>query len=561
MRNILLILLICTTAATHAQQAAPQADDEFTRSVYFGRKFADMGDYGPAYDNYARANALRPDESGVLYNMAVVLSRAGRYSEAQVAVDRYLREFPAGNERALIDRLQLELEFQRELQKKRQADQLYTERFSRARFLYASGDLEEALKLFHEAEQLRPSDAAAVFNQAIVYEKQGDFVRAVERFRRYTELESDPTGRTQADQRLFALQRELSDMRSKVVCSFCGHKLPAETTWCERCWHGPYLTGSAIWDSRPCISGATATRATYFSDERFNRNDVLPCLTGEGTLLDSIRYTPQRQRAIRDARLAEGWKYDGEMLVSWGDKDGNEIRFEQGTDYLERATSSKGGEILAYSAHAGGPGIWLLDREDLIIDAQRYLNQYEYDSSGRIARQSVSYQNTSACNHLISATADYSYDAARLRAVSLTGGYEGYTSEGSPRADWKANITFEYDEQGRLSREELALESFTKQYAQKAHGKLRDEISRIYPSMRTRKPIDSVVRVGDLCGTSGNQLLSNLIDLRPFYLISPNLNITLANGVAKAVVTFTYPTGFRPGKQAGSSSGQSASSN
>src|SRR4028119_2166991 len=129
MRAIAVLLLaLSLNAPAHAQE------EDFTRAVFFGKKFAEMGDYASAYDNLAKADALEPDDPAVLYNMGVVLARAGRYSEAQVKVDRYLQLFPAGAEKANIQKLQLELEFQRELQKKRQADQEYAELFNRAKF-------------------------------------------------------------------------------------------------------------------------------------------------------------------------------------------------------------------------------------------------------------------------------------------------------------------------------------------------------------------------------------------------------------------------------------------
>ncbi|HEX2121012.1 MAG TPA: tetratricopeptide repeat protein, partial [Thermoanaerobaculia bacterium] len=275
---------------------APNADEEFTRAVYFGKKFADLGEFGSAYEQFAKADAAKPDQPAVLYNMAVVLARAGRYSEAQVKVDRYLQFFADGAEKPLVQKLQLELEFQRELQKKRQADQDYADLFNRAKFLYGRGELAEALKLFQQAAQMRPNDPAAAFNEGVVLEKQGELAKAIERFRRYAELETDVETKGTVDQRIFTLQRELEEMRTKIVCSFCGHKLPAGATWCHRCWHGPYPVNSAVWNSRACLEGASATRATYFADERFNKNDILPCLFREGTVLDSLRYTPARQR-------------------------------------------------------------------------------------------------------------------------------------------------------------------------------------------------------------------------------------------------------------------------
>lgn len=520
--------------------AAPDASEEFTRAVFFGKKFADMGDYASAFENYAKADAAKPDDPAVLYNMGVVLARAGRYAEAQVRVDRYLQLFPEGAERANVMNLQLELDFQRELQKKRQADQEYADLFNRARFLYGRAELVEALSLFQKAELLRPADAAAVYNQALVYEKQGDYAKAVERFRRYAELETDLEARAATDERVYNLQRELEDMQTKIVCSFCGRKLPASATWCERCWHGPYLVSSPIWSSRPCADGASATRATYFADDRFHRNDILPCLF-QGSMRDALRYTPARQTEIRAARRAEGWTYAGDTLQSWSDKSGNQIRYHQGSQYLEKITSSAGGEILSYVAHAGGEGTWLLDREDLVIDAQRYTSQYSFDAAGRITSQQVEYQNTAACNHLITMTADFAYASDTLDSATIRGGYEGFPAEGKPKSEWTAAVDWTYDEKGRLAKEELTVTSMTKTYEQKPLGALRDEVQRLYPSMRARRPIENVQRVGDLCATSGALTLSNPIDLRPFYTMSPNLGLALQNGIMKAIVTFTYP--------------------
>jgi len=518
------------------EAAAPNTEEEFTKAVFFGKKFADLGEYNSAQEQYAKADALKPDQPAVLYNLAVVLARAGRYSDAQVKVDRYLQLFPEGAEKVNVAKLQLELQFQRELQKKRQADQEYADLFNRAKFTYARGELDDALRLFRQAEQVRPNDPASVYNQAIVFEKQGELTQAIGRYRRYAELEGDLDLKASIDERVFTLQREVDDMRTKIVCSFCGRKLPAGAMWCERCWHGPYPVQSAVWNSRPCVEGASATRATYYSDQRFNKNDILPCLWKDGTMLESLRYSAARQRAIQDARKAEGWMYQGDVLQG-----NREVQYHQGADYLEKVTSTTGGEILTYLAHAAGVGAWLLDREDLVIDASRYTNQYTYDASGRIAQQRVDYQNTAACNHLIAMTADYAYNGDALASVAIKGGYEGYVPEGAPKTDWQANVAYAYDDKGRVTNEELTVTSLIKTYTQKPIGALRDEVGRLYAGMRVKKPVESVQRTGDVCASAGATLLSNPIDLRPFYAMSPNLAIQLPNGVTKAVVTFAYP--------------------
>jgi Flp pilus assembly protein TadD len=552
MKSFVLLCLLATFAfaqepppATAPVPAAPapNVEEEFSKAVFFGKKFADLGDYASAYDNLAKADALKPDDPAVLYNMGVVLARAGRYSEAQVKVDRYLQLHPEGTERPNVTRLQFELDFQREIQKKRQSDQEYADLLNRAKFVYGRAELQEALKLYEQAAQLRPNDAAPVFNQALVQEKLGDYGKAIERYRRYVQLESEPQLKQTVDEHVYELQREVEDMQHKILCPFCGRKLPEGAMWCERCWHGPYATSAPLWNSRPCVEGASATRATFYTDDRFAKNDILPCMF-DGRMRQALAYTPQRQREIQNARIAEGWTYANGALQGWADKQGNQIRYVQGAEYLERITSNSGGEILTYAAHGAGEGIYLLDREDVIIQGQRYTNRYTFDAARRIAQQLVEYRNTAACNHIVNMTADFAYTNDLLSSVDLRGGYEGYPAEGKPKTDWAATVTVSYDDKSRVTKEELAVTSFTKTYDARPQGALRDDISRVYPSMRVKRPIENLQRIGDLCGTAGSLYLGNPIDLRPFYAMSPNLSIALPNGVTKAVVTFTYPEGY-----------------
>ncbi len=512
--------------------------EEFVKAVYFGKKFADRKDYAAAYTNYAKADALQPDVPGVLYNMGVLLARAGRFSEAQAKVDRYNQLFPNGAEKALVAKLQLDLEFERELQKKRQTDEDYTGIFTRARFLYGKGDLTAALKLFQDAEQQRPTDPAAVFDQAVVYEHLGDLAKASERFHRYEELEPDATAKSSADQRILGIESEMSDMKTKIVCPFCGWRLPIGALWCPHCWHGPYLTSQAAWNSRPCGDGATATRTTYYADNRFAKNDSLPCLF-TGTMLDALRYTPARQRQVQEARKAEGWTYSGDVIQGWHDRQGNEIRYVQGPDYLEKIVSPTGGDVLLFAAHRAGE-IWLLDHEDQVIDGQKYTSTYTFDAQNRIAGQQVVYQNAAGCNDVITMNATPSYANDQLAALKIRGGYTGPAVQGSPHAEWEANVTYFYEVNARLSKEELAVTSMTKTYQDKAYGMERQEIATLYPDMRVRKPIERLLATGDRCGLTGGTILSNAIDLRPFYAFSPNLAMTLPPGVARAAVTFTY---------------------
>jgi tetratricopeptide (TPR) repeat protein len=517
--------------------AAMPASADFTEAVFYGKKFAEMKDYANAYQQFAKADSLQPDHPQVLYNMAVLLAKAGRFSESQAKVDRYNQLFPAGAEKPMITTLQLELGFQRELQKKRQVEQEYTEIFTRGRFLYSKNDLDAALKQFQDAEQKRPTDPAAVYNQAVIYEKLGEFAKAVERFHRYEELESDADAKSAANQRLLALESEIEDTKTKIVCPFCGHRLPIGATWCHRCWHGPYLTSSPVWNSRPCGEGATATRATSYSDGRFARNETLSCLFN-GPMLESLRYSASRQRAIQEARKSEGWTYSGDIIQGFRDQ----VKYVQGADYLEKIVAPASGEILTFAAHAAGDGrMFLLDREDVIIDGQKYTNRYTFDAQNRIAQQQVEYQNAAGCNHVITMTADVAYQGDLMSAVKITGGYEGVVVEGSPKVDWTTTIAYTYDAASRVAKEDLTVAAFNKVYRVRPYGHERADVEKIYDRMRVNRPIENMLAVGDRCGTAGNVFLMNPIDLRPFYAITPNLGITLPNGVTRATVTFTYP--------------------
>jgi tetratricopeptide (TPR) repeat protein len=517
---------------------APQpANDDFTRAVIFGKKYADRKDYPNAYEQFAKADALQPDNPGVLYNMAVLLAKAGRYSEAQSKADRYNQLFPLGGEKTLINRLQFELEFERELQKKRQGDQIYLDLFTRGRFLYSKNDLTAALKQFQEAEQQRPNDPAAIFNQAAIYEKSGDLAKAAERLHRYEDLEADADAKTATQQRVLLLESEIADMKTKIVCAFCGYRLLAGTTWCPRCWHGPYLTNQPVWSSRPCVEGSTATRTTAFSGDRFQKNETLPCLFG-GTMREALRYSPAKQRLIQEARKAEGWTYSGEIIQGQRDQ----LRYVQGQDYLEKIVATATGEALAFTAQKRGDQ-WLLEREEMLIDGLKVTSRYAFDAAGRIAQQTVDYLNVAACSHLITMVADYTYSGDLFAGARIRGSYQGYPAEGLPQVDWTAQVSETYDSAGRVSKEEVALLSMDKKFGSKPQGKLRDEANALYNPIGIRYNTNpqSILKSGDVCASAGTLILGNKVDLRPFYAMSPNVAMVLDLGVTKASVALTYP--------------------
>ena len=200
--------------------------------------------------------------------------------------------------------------------------------------------------------------------------------------------------------------------------------------------------------------------------------------------------------------------------------------------------------MLNYAAHKTGE-VWLLDREELILEGQKYVSRYTFDAQNRIAQQQVEYQNAAGCNHVISMTADYTYTNDALSAVSIKGGYDGFTVEGLPRVDWTANVAYTYDANARVTKEELAVASMTKTYMAKPQGAARDEVNRLYPTMRVKRPIENMLRTGDVCATNGTLLLGNPIDLRPFYAISPNVAMVIPFGVTQETVSFTYPDSYK----------------
>jgi tetratricopeptide (TPR) repeat protein len=408
--------------------AAAQPDDDFAK---VDRLFA-AKDFGGAYAQLARIERDQPDAPALLYDMALTLAKAGRFTEAQSRLDRYAQLYPDGAEKPLAAKLRVELDFQREMQKKREVEQQYAELFSRGRFLYERGELDAALRLFQDAEQQHPNDPAAAFNQAVILENRGDAAKAEERFHRYAELSGE------------TMERHVDDLKTKLLCPFCGLRLAAGATWCPRCWH-------------------------------LARN--------------APRYSPARQRQIEEARKSEGWTYDGEILTGRG--------LMQGPDYLVRAG------VAAYEAHNAG-GVWLLDREELVLDGLVYAVRYTFDAENRIAREDATYVNDAACHHLIAMSWD---------GTAIKGGYDGFAAEGAPHVEWVLLND--------------SVPSIIKEYTQKPFGALREEIAALYPNMRIKQPMKVA---NDFCAAG----LENKIDVRPFYAV---------------------------GKQYGSSSGQSASSN
>ncbi|MBI2213481.1 MAG: tetratricopeptide repeat protein [Acidobacteria bacterium] len=530
---------------TESRPATAEEKEEFTRAIAFGKRYAAIPDTKAALEHYLRADAIFPGQPGVLYNLAILMVKEGLYADAQSRVDRYLALYPNGAEVETIRKLQTELDFQKDFEKRQSETKHYIELFNRGRYHLARGEYDQALTIFEEAAEKQPTDPAVAYNQALAWEQSGDFVRATEYLRRYLALTPSPSDKNEVDQKLFRLEAEITDMRTKFICPFCGLKLENGATWCHRCWHGPYLFDEPQWSSRPCLEGASATRTLYYMDGRFGGNELLSCLSKEGRYGETLGYSPAGQRSIRAARKAEGWVYDGDIIVEKRVGDQKVIVLEQGSDVLERLLAPVSGDVLRYEAEKAGAERWNLQREDVVIDGVVYEKRYGYDAAGRLARERVAYQNRGACDHLMQMSADYVRNAAgTLQSVKLGGGYTGLPVEGSPTVSWAGTLGFTYDDKGRVSREELVLSSFTKNWAEKPKaGQIRDEVKQLYPTAKWKQPLD-IMRVGDYCGSAGMQRLSNRIDLRPFYTVSPGFPILLPAGVAKMTVDYAYPDAY-----------------
>lgn len=512
---------------------------EVMRATVFAEKYFALGDYASALEQYSRADAILPNHPAVLFNTALILSRVGRLAEAQTKIDSYLQLYPTGAEIGQVQRLRIDLDFERELQQKQQESQSYVELFNRARFTFDKGDVVGARKLFEEAAQQRPDDAAAVFNQAVAFESLGEYAQATERLRRYQAL-APATDKAAVDKRIFALEAEIADREANHVCPFCGAKLAKSAIWCPHCWHGPYDIEAARFTTRACGTGASATRTVLYSNDRVHQNEDLSCTVPESPR-ELLRFSSARRRAIQQARQDEGWTYDDGRLVSYRARDANVLRLVHG-DSLEKLINLSTGDVLTYSGRKAGDK-WLLENEQVLIEGQKFDKTYTYDDAGRIASEIVRYQNGLGCGHLIQTTATYHYEGSQLTSVSLVSGYTGFKLEGQPQVEWKGTMRFAYDEQGRVTSEEFTLDSHTKTWAKRAFRPLREQLNTVYPSVRLRKPVD-IMRPGDVCGVAGTKLIGNQIDLRPFYSIAPDLAIMLPLGTSKIMVKLTYPENF-----------------
>jgi tetratricopeptide (TPR) repeat protein len=511
--------------------------DDFVSAASHGMKFFERGDIASAYEQFVAADGIYPNHPTVVYDMAVLLVRLGRLAEAQEKVDLYLSLHPDGAELDEIKTLRSDIEFERKWQKQLQETQSYLELFNRAKFHYAREEWSEALAHFQRAAEQKPGDPAAFYDQALALEQLGEYARAIEALRQYQALASQPNEKARIDAKLFELEREIQEMRTMIVCPFCGHKLPEDALWCPRCWKGPYLSRGTGWEARSCATGAGAIRSTSFGDGRLAQNEDLPCLIAAPTLRDELRYSAARQKAIRQAREAEGWTYEGGNLAVRRDPEGREIRLVQGP-YLERLIAPASGDVLTFAARQGAGGRWLLEQEEFILDGQKFRKRYEYDGEERIAREIVDYEGI-ACGHHIQAEASYVWEDGRVARADLHGGYTGFEVEGMPAVAWTGTMTRSVDAAGRIDGEEFVLGPYTKTWAKRPEAPFREIAEQAYRGVRAKRPTD-LAKTGDFCALSGSRRIGNPIDLRPFYTFFPNVAIALPPGVTEVKTTFTY---------------------
>lgn len=516
-----------------------QQEEDFLGAVTFGKRYYDAGDLSSAFERLTAAEQILPGHPAVLYNVAVVLAKLGRFADAQNKIETYKALFPGGEEMALIRALQIDLDWSRDAQKRAQENQNYIEQFNRARFSFDGGDHSQALARFKQAEQMKPEDAPAAFNQAVCLEALGDYTGAIERLRHFLSLDAANDHRSSVDAKINLLTSEVDDQRSSILCGFCGRKLNASGAWCPDCGHGPFLPQSAQWNSRSCSTGASATRTTSYTSGRLHQNEDLPCLY-EGSYASALRYTTPRRLAIQAARKAEGWTLEGNRIRSFKDRD-SAIELKHDGQYLSRIDSPSSGDWLELSGQMSDDSRWLVGEEERILNGQRYGKRYVYDESGRISRETVQYQGANRCGNIIETSADWIYEGDRLKSIALQGGYDGYASEGSPKVQWAGTVSFSYDENGLLLQEDLVIDSFTKTFT-RMPGEARRMIERHYPGHRG-KAVD-MLQKGDICGVAGSQVITNLIDLRAFDAWSPNLALAMPPGITRAAVSFTYPEGY-----------------
>ena len=508
-------------------------ESEFARDTTFAERYFTSGDLQSALDQLTKADALAPNHPAILYNLSVVLLKAGRVAEAQEKLDIYNALYPEGAEAALVQAMQINVDWVRDVQKRQQSNQDYLDLLKRGRELFAAGSYEDALAAFRKAGQQKPDDAALVYDEALSLEAQGKYLDSIETLKKYSNL-SKADDKAAIDQRIAALSGELDDEAHGILCPFCGHKLPAGATWCPFCWHGPYLKDAKTWEARSCGSRSSATRTTSAGG-----SEVLSCLFREGTVADLVRYSRARQSAIQQARRSEGWVYDGDELASFKGSSGTELAVLRPSEGVMRIVSPLTGDFFDFRGHKDESGMWALDDGERMIDGQKVRVHYSY-AGGRLVGERIRYQGNNVCAHLIETVAEYRYDEGRLSSAELHGGYLGYAQEGSPETSWHGTIAYSYGSDGSLQSEALTVDRFEKLYSSKPASGARKLVEALYPSMRPKKAEDLLAR-GDSCAVVGARTVGDVIDLRALDAVSPNLAVSMAPGVTKVTVVSSRP--------------------
>ncbi len=520
-------------AATLGQSVGPS--EEFAAAADFGRRFFEAGNYDAALMWLQKADSILHDQPAVLYDTALMLVKLQRYDDAQRTLDRYVALYPQGSELQAAKSLARELQFGIEVRRRAQADNEYRTLFSRATALYAKNLRREALETFRQAEQLYPDDPAVHYNQAKLYEEGGALEDALREYNRY--LQTTPGSAPELQAHIIDLEREIADMRTKLVCPVCGTKLQAGARWCHRCWHGPYDVAAPAWNTRACESHTVVTRTTHDVTGKALRSETLDCLYPGGSMREFLRYSPLTQAAIREARVAEGWTLANGALQTRKSASGTDLTLRQ-EDALQRVEVNATGEIFPYVSHTTADGIWLLDSETYSTGDRIFTLNRSFDGEGRVLREEVLYES-SECRHAVSYAAAYTYTEDRVVSAQIAGGYDGSRAEGTPQVRWQVNVSRTFDANARLTAEDLTLTSFQKTFTTKPQGKVSADIRRTYPKLKVTRPMD-IRPIGDICGAGRAGTLAEYIDLRPLMVVSPALAVKLAPGEAKVAVQYAY---------------------
>lgn len=526
------LLLVCPLAGF----AQNETLEEFALAVDFGRRFFDAENHSAALGFFEKADSLVRDQPGVLVNMALVLVKLERYDEAQQRLQRYFHLYSGGPEASTAQALSREIQFAIEVRTRRRNELEYQSLFSKARFLAQEGSLKPALEGFEAAERIFADDPPLLFNQAVIHEALGDYQKATEMYRRY--LASGPVDRQAVEAKIFELEREIVDMRTRLMCTFCGEKLAPGARWCHRCWHGPYDIAAEGWNSRACAAGIRVTR-TLFGAQGAIKSEQLPCLYEGSSIRDLLQYHPNRRQAVFEQRRLEGWQVSQNgLLDSRSSEGGQQLRMIQG-EYLEALHLPTDGEVIPFRAALSEDYIWHLQQERFVTDDVLFWKSYGYDDHGSIVRESATWESAE-CRHAINVDAEWTAGPTGVESGSIRGGYKGYRPEGYPATEWRLSVQRKIDEQGRLSSDSLVVESFQKTLAAKPTGQTAAGLRRIYPRLRAKRPFD-LLTVGDACTARGTSRIEEPIDLRALYVHFPALAMQLPPGVTRVVVDYEYP--------------------